>query len=682
MTRLVCLLPARNAAKDLPGHLESANEFCDAIVALDDGSTDNTAGILSASPLVKRLLHNPIREDFRGWDDSRNRNMLLEAAAEFEPDWIISVDADERVHSSDAVALRRFLDTDALPGCAYRLQWLQMREDLDHYFPEIIWIPRLFAFEPGQRFPSERLHFAPIPTSIPRSAYVKTTLRIQHLGAMTAELRQMRFEKYRQADPESAYWADYSVILADSKSGILPFGPRDPDLPVLLLEADGTESISTIQRSLKSIKAKERLAIVAGKQLHQLEEHLNKATSEFVLLAGHDIQLSQSAIETIVSAHQAGHAVVAPVVRAFPLNRAEKAGYLLNYYLQLPGSGPANLLSYPPVFSYSTGELKALNDSMNKSGGLQRSANSIGPLFEDAGYICRREPDAQVTLAAGEKRLIRVGIEQFRHGRTHTRRFIERERSRGRLFSIQALRRIAVVEPSERMGSIRMSSTNADPQLSNWFNDSKQHVKIGLGFRTLGSLFEFVRPERGKLSLLVGRPTGFVLIVLRGQYESNALFVRYDICGPYARGVWFDASTLEKLGDSMLDRPLEVFAAREFAATYCRAPVDGIVEIDARGRSPFHAGMAVIRRLIGDDQFDQIDQSPGVERRPRSLRSTVAARDLALLWWSLAIMPRRAIAVIDYPKGDDALDVIAQHLDHGGDTTSKWQAGPRQKRAM
>ena len=39
------------------GWLESARRFADAVVALDDGSTDETAFILADDPLVRILLH-------------------------------------------------------------------------------------------------------------------------------------------------------------------------------------------------------------------------------------------------------------------------------------------------------------------------------------------------------------------------------------------------------------------------------------------------------------------------------------------------------------------------------------------------------------------------------------------------------------------------------------------------
>src|SRR5262245_44885511 len=106
---LVCLLPARNAADDLTGWLESVERFAAAVIALDDGSTDGTGEILAKHPLVRRLLTNPVRHSYHGWDDGANRTRLLSAAAELSPDWILWLDADERIAPDDAMALRRFL---------------------------------------------------------------------------------------------------------------------------------------------------------------------------------------------------------------------------------------------------------------------------------------------------------------------------------------------------------------------------------------------------------------------------------------------------------------------------------------------------------------------------------------------------------------------------------------------
>jgi glycosyltransferase involved in cell wall biosynthesis len=229
--RVAVLVPARNAAADLPGWFSSVRHFADAVVALDDGSTDNTAELLAAEPLVRVLLHNPRRDSYTGWDDAANRQRLLDAAGDLDPDWILFLDADERIDPTDADALRAFLDTDALPGLAYGFRHLRMWGD--RFDPSLCWVYRLFAYSPGQQLPDERLHFNPIPRTIPPPAYVPTTLRLQHLGAVDERRRRARLAKYREADPDGRWRTDFGGLHSRPER-TEPWTPRPINAPVLV----------------------------------------------------------------------------------------------------------------------------------------------------------------------------------------------------------------------------------------------------------------------------------------------------------------------------------------------------------------------------------------------------------------------------------------------------------------
>ena len=230
--KVVCLLPARNCVDDLPGWFESVSSFADAVVALDDGSTDETGEQLAQHPLVAVGLHNPRRATYREWDDGANRNQLLHAAAALEPDWIISLDADERIPPDDGRALRQFIDEEARRGYAYGFNRYRMVDDLDHYdrIEQRAW--RLFAFEPQARFPDRRLHFFPVPTAIPRRRWLPTSVRIQHLAGLTAQRRRARWEKFREADPDCRWEPDYEYTVAPPGER-RPWHPRPPALPVM-----------------------------------------------------------------------------------------------------------------------------------------------------------------------------------------------------------------------------------------------------------------------------------------------------------------------------------------------------------------------------------------------------------------------------------------------------------------
>jgi hypothetical protein len=71
---VACLLPVRNCARHLPDWFETVRPLADTVIALDDGSTDDSVEVLARSDLVDVLLRNPRRDSYREWDDAANRN--------------------------------------------------------------------------------------------------------------------------------------------------------------------------------------------------------------------------------------------------------------------------------------------------------------------------------------------------------------------------------------------------------------------------------------------------------------------------------------------------------------------------------------------------------------------------------------------------------------------------------
>jgi glycosyltransferase involved in cell wall biosynthesis len=227
---IACLVPVRNGADVLPEWLDEAARFADAIVALDDGSTDDTGAVLRSHPLVARVLANRPRPGFLGWHDGINRNRLLATAADLAPEWVFSLDVDERLDPTDADAMRRFVAGETIASCVYGFQVFRMLEG-ETYDPRPEMAYRLFRFRQGQRFPHQRLHSMPVPTEIPAS--VETTLRIKHYGDVGEQGRQARIAKLREADPEGAYRAWYEQLAPLSPGPHPCWSPRDASMPVL-----------------------------------------------------------------------------------------------------------------------------------------------------------------------------------------------------------------------------------------------------------------------------------------------------------------------------------------------------------------------------------------------------------------------------------------------------------------
>ena len=125
----------------------------------------------------------------------------------------------------------------SLLGAAYGFKVHRMWRDETHFDRAGLWVYRLFAYQPGQRFPDQRLHFAPIPADCPRERRVRTSIRIQHLAGATEDRRRARFEKYREADPNNEFQHSYRELLDPGEQPHL-WLPRHPDLPVLIAAPD------------------------------------------------------------------------------------------------------------------------------------------------------------------------------------------------------------------------------------------------------------------------------------------------------------------------------------------------------------------------------------------------------------------------------------------------------------
>lgn len=234
---MTVLLPARNAAHLLPAWLDGVSRYADTIIALDDGSTDDTRSVLEEHPGVAQVLVNPVRSSYRGWDDLENRQRLVHAALSRGASWLLFLDADESLDEGDWGALRSFLSSEAQPGFAYGFQVFRMIEDLSEYDPHSLWVFRLFAAADAiHPLGSRRLHFVPVPSKIPRRNWLFTSLRIRHVASMTPEHRVARFQKYREADPDNEFQSDYMNLLSEPTL-VQRWPEREPDLPVLL----GTE---------------------------------------------------------------------------------------------------------------------------------------------------------------------------------------------------------------------------------------------------------------------------------------------------------------------------------------------------------------------------------------------------------------------------------------------------------
>jgi glycosyltransferase involved in cell wall biosynthesis len=114
MPRLSAVVITHNEASRVAGCLESL-AFADEIVVVDDESADETAEI------ARRYTPRVIVHAHEGENFDLNKNIGMDAAT---GDWVLLVDADERVTEALADEVRRVIEADP-PEAAF---WLPRRE--------------------------------------------------------------------------------------------------------------------------------------------------------------------------------------------------------------------------------------------------------------------------------------------------------------------------------------------------------------------------------------------------------------------------------------------------------------------------------------------------------------------------------------------------------------------------
>lgn len=551
--RLVCLLPVRNGAQDLAGYLESVERFADSVIALDDGSTDGTAEILERSDLVEAVLRNPPREGYAGWDDARNRARVLDEALARGADWVLWLDADERIDAEDGAALRSFVQREAVSGMAYGFRVFRMIGGLDRYDEAGLWVYRLFAPEPGQELPRRRLHLVPVPTSIPRADYRRTTLRIQHLANVTSARRLQRLAKYEQADPDRRYQRDYSRLLRTSAE-TKPWRRRPPGLPVLadplnrgaaamveleelapgapvlsaiVISRDDEDRIESTVRSVVEQECPhpfEVIVVVSGTdrtaeivrerfpqvRLIELEgvalpgrarnAGVAAARGEYVSFPGSHVELPPGSLAARIAAHELGYTMVTGSILNGTPTPAGWANYFLDHATALPGR-PSGELEFPPAHCSYVREF--LVDSGGFPEDLRAGEDTVvnTRLFEQ-GDRAYRERTIELVHRSRCTTPSRLARHHLVRGRSWGRILLARHRGGKRLLSLRRTWFLAISYVPVRVARCGSSAREWGGELLPHYRRGRPLIVAGALAAWLGLWSELLRPGRGKFGVL------------------------------------------------------------------------------------------------------------------------------------------------------------------------------------
>lgn len=242
--RILALLAFRNEMRFLPDYFESVRPLVDGVVALDDGGSDGSADFVARQPEVLELLRLPDRPD-HAWDDAANHRRLVEASWKHRPDWLLGLDADERLEQGFRQRAEEVIARTAREKRASAAYRLHVREIWDHplrYRADGVWgtksSARFFAARRDHEFHTQRLHchWAPL-NSRENGDFPQADLYLYHLRMLSAADRAARRARYERLDPDRSFQSIGYAYLTETEGLRLERIPAGreyrplPDLP-------------------------------------------------------------------------------------------------------------------------------------------------------------------------------------------------------------------------------------------------------------------------------------------------------------------------------------------------------------------------------------------------------------------------------------------------------------------
>lgn len=208
--RLTLSMVVRNeSGRYLQQALERHRRFIDDAVIIDDGSTDDTAELceraLEGVPL--KLIRNKTSQFH---NEIVLRQSQWEHTLSVEPEWILSLDADEWFEDRFADAVGDLLQEKETCTFCFRLYdfWGETV-----YRDDALWCahryyrPFLHRFKPGfdYRWNEQALHCGRFPANVFQLPNTLSDLRLKHYGWANKQDRARKFIRYMRLDPDGRH---------------------------------------------------------------------------------------------------------------------------------------------------------------------------------------------------------------------------------------------------------------------------------------------------------------------------------------------------------------------------------------------------------------------------------------------------------------------------------------------
>jgi glycosyltransferase involved in cell wall biosynthesis len=237
-SKITVVYRLKNEEKWIGKSLESVLSFCDNVIVLDNNSIDNTVKI------CKDFSHvNIIEQPDLPFDESRDRNILLQKSLELKPDYVLSMDGDEILIPNSKEILEEELEILYPNSNVFMFQFLYMWDKLNQYrydgVYENIWQQRLFktSNQPENlkiydTNYSGNAHASSIPNNTLGQKFpIRSTIKILHYGYFDQTLRNNKFNFYNKLTPNNKEQDMYSHIISGDGKHSGPHGMEFKLLP-------------------------------------------------------------------------------------------------------------------------------------------------------------------------------------------------------------------------------------------------------------------------------------------------------------------------------------------------------------------------------------------------------------------------------------------------------------------
>lgn len=214
---VAAIMCIKNEEKYLQGFLDHIRNYVDYVIALDDGSTDNTINILENDSLVKKIIKKEYHES-EDWNELANRIEILTEAKNMKADFVLCCDPDERFEENFLKQIKVLVKNNNLYGVYFRELW----DSNMQYRIDGIWGQKakyiLFPLSEQMDFSYDRNHHIPWHYKEIENKKILLDYNLYHFKMVDKKEREKRKNLYNKIDPNKEMQAIGYDYLTDEEN--------------------------------------------------------------------------------------------------------------------------------------------------------------------------------------------------------------------------------------------------------------------------------------------------------------------------------------------------------------------------------------------------------------------------------------------------------------------------------